>query len=809
MKSYKFFLLLIIFPIFISFLLFLTVANVTDNTEEIKSEDSVYNEIIINQNRDNVTPDTEIQDVSNKEMSIIKETATSVSGEVIINQSALPTDVCLIVSDENGEISKTIIENIVEKHKFKLDQIPLKEQYTFIASASGFVSCIKSYDTKNIDNVRLELSKKPTLEICVRTDRELPVSGAKINLSTLDKMLYSETVVSDDRGVAIIELPRNGIFHAVAEHPLYDSVHIRDIEIVTNPNTLDIIMNSSRGIIHGFVKDENDEPIENAKILLLRGKTGNSIRDTYTNKEGTYRIDDIIYGNYFMKVEGSDEYYKSGKNYAPGINVDEYLRPVNLYASDSVREENFYLLKSPFISGIVIDTDGKSVEGATIRTQAKEGRDYVRHIVAKDIITKTDGTFRIPLETRIQTFTRLLLTVFHPKYYMKTKSITNYNWKESQKEITIILVEAKGVIEGVLLDVETNKPIPLYDITLFEEGSAKYSKTSKTIATSLSGEFIFENVQEGKYELTTKEYDIQNKKVECVEDKNNTYEIYGRKITRRETIPIKGIVRSKEDGKPISGASVIYENENYESVTTRTNRDGTFKLDVFKVEDKKEIEIYAIHRKYEKSHKKRVNLEEDVIYEIELNPLPGVIHVVMENKGEAQALRAFIMELDDGSSKEITDLMNGSEIYIKNVNPDQGPYIVTVGDRENMGISNVLSLKEKPDKYIKEKIVLCKKRKTDQSVTIIDVTTGQPVQNALVEIVGHTIRDHGVPYLIKKRTITNEMGTAKFSEMPEYIGTIEIRHGLYKESKQPIKHDSQNTMSETYLTIEPLDELTK
>jgi hypothetical protein len=235
-------------------------------------------------------------------------------------------------------------------------------------------------------------------------------------------------------------------------------------------------------LIRGDVYDIlTSKPIEGVQVevatqekRIARGKT---------DAGGHFEVKDF--------PPGSRRIIASAKGYAPRLIGYYVFRGNTLKRFPAVR-----LAPAALIAGSATDTDGKPLQGVTVRADGCMGVDGLGYPMSQSPQTTTDDKGRFELTGLPRGFVHL-----HAR-------------KEAFQQVDVLALHAvpaedvklqltgTGTVKGKVLDA-AGKPVSKGNISLFPAGGERVGEWSGSMQIRPDGTFAFDGVPPGRYELST------------------------------------------------------------------------------------------------------------------------------------------------------------------------------------------------------------------------------------------------------------------------------------------------------------------
>ncbi len=244
------------------------------------------------------------------------------------------------------------------------------------------------------------------------------------------------------------------------------------------------LMPSSK--VAGFIKDENDSPVANAKVEVFQLRN----QDTKTDANGFYEIDglDPDFGQYSLAVK-ADSFSAVTINFPPS-------------ATGQTAKLDIVLKVGIIVFGRVTDPYGNPLQGAVVGNT--ESRSMWNHIEATSDANGFYELQNIDIDNG-----QLVLWAVHPQYppYVET---FNIDARESEKQINIRFENPKP-LHGKVVNSQGN-PVSGVNVIIREiKGVSNISDYKDRIITDAEGKFTIENApSSGKVVLQIRSQTVPN-----------------------------------------------------------------------------------------------------------------------------------------------------------------------------------------------------------------------------------------------------------------------------------------------------------
>ena len=217
------------------------------------------------------------------------------------------------------------------------------------------------------------------------------------------------------------------------------------------------------GSVQGTVVDAEGKPVAGASVVN-RGSSSNELRETTTDAQGRYRLDDVY------KRSGAHELFIKAKGFAPQRLVFE------LGDREHPAEVNATLAAGHRIRGRVVTEKGEALAGVRVsyaRGNRFPGSDFGGHTT-----TDSEGRFEfdsLPAESPFS---------FEKGGYSDIEDIT---LQLDGPEEVVVAIRSAGVIRGRVVDDRTGKPLSPFTVRVTFSPDRKLDEP----ASGLSGARVF------------------------------------------------------------------------------------------------------------------------------------------------------------------------------------------------------------------------------------------------------------------------------------------------------------------------------
>ncbi len=186
-------------------------------------------------------------------------------------------------------------------------------------------------------------------------------------------------------------------------------------------------------LVQGYVLDQNNQPINQARVLQGSDRWGSEYPDTITDEKGYFEFKNALPGEMILTV------IKEG--YAPD------LKRLNVSDTNPVKSINFQLSQSQTVRGRVVDQEGLPVGEVMVVADTWRG-----HRSIEDIRAVTDKNGKFDLEGLPHD------EIFYDVVVKGYSSVRNFSMTGGQEDVLITLNPLLE-ISGHVVDAQTGEPI--------------------------------------------------------------------------------------------------------------------------------------------------------------------------------------------------------------------------------------------------------------------------------------------------------------------------------------------------------------
>ncbi len=388
----------------------------------------------------------------------------SLSGRVIDANTNKPVEnVFITASDGQRDYSQTTDSN----GNYIIKDL-LIEYYDVTAS-------IDNYNVLKLEKVLIE--DDPTVKDFSISRQKGDITGKVIN--SIDKkpltsvsILLSDGVnkyeaTTDSNGIFTINNVNSGYYNMVASLNGYKEKQFTNILVQgSNMVSQDFELNKEALNLSGIVKGINNNPISGVSIFLTNGTTNYS---SITDGSGMYFFSNLSAGIYTLTASLENYNMKS-------INI-------NVAGSGSNVQDITISKLNGKIAGSVIDSsNGNFVEGAKI-TATDGVNTYVEY-------SDVNGKYQF----NNMALSKYKLTIEYRNYDVKTINdvvVTDFDTKVQDVQIT----NSNGILKGNVKNSLSGRDIENAKIEIINDVQ------HYTAYTNSNGDYVVDNVKEGKYEI--------------------------------------------------------------------------------------------------------------------------------------------------------------------------------------------------------------------------------------------------------------------------------------------------------------------
>jgi len=429
-----------------------------------------------------------------------------------------------------------------EAGRFSVDGLRPGE-WTLQVSAEGYGPAIAGPFPTGIENARILLGVGAELDCHVQLQADnSPVEGVIVRLAYEDRPLYPQEVASGPDGVARFPGLGKGDYRAEVRHGRYalaGDAPLVAIDPARKPEPLLIVV-AEGGRVKGHVRDgDSGEGIAGVVIGANR-EGGSPYYADPTDAGGSYEVFGLPSGNYEVSIQDRVPGYPQELPRPAGRRLTVGAEGV-LYGVD------FVLTRGAILAGIVRDTEGLPVAGATVLARNVDGRQNLA-----DFHTREDGRFEFGAYGAGE-WIRLSAELGQARSGLQGPFEAGAPGSAS---IEIVLDrDCGGVIAGIVVNT-SGQPVACQVSANSTDPGLQFPVTAPTIPTDGFGNFVLANVCPGEYVIGI--FKTGNHSQEALKVRLDPGEtVTGLKLIydEGELYAISGFV-TDEQGNPVEGAHV-------------------------------------------------------------------------------------------------------------------------------------------------------------------------------------------------------------------------------------------------------------
>ncbi|MBN2410344.1 carboxypeptidase regulatory-like domain-containing protein [candidate division KSB1 bacterium] len=361
------------------------------------------------------------------------------------------------------------------------------------------------------------VSEKPSGVIAghVTDEENGPLSGATVSVKRLGVPAQYKKINTDENGEYVVNNLVPGNFVVMAETQGYVREFYDDVTTLMEASVVTVAENDSipgidfqlekGGSISGLVSDElSASPLKGAHVVAYLIVNPNRKYQTYTDKDGIYKIEGLGSGSYAVLANQAGytaEFYN-------GVKLPEDITPVNVTAPDETPGIDFSLQMTNALTGVVTnEQDGTPVAGAVVAVHAllTEKPGEVTHF---EHMTRTNDQGEFAMQLRAGFY--LVYTKakeFVPEWYQEAEKPaegTPVQVFTDQHTTIRINLAPYGGISGTVIDENSQLPIAGARVNAFYEGRIKGDGRFFSVLTGTDGTYSFDAIPPGDYMIAAK-----------------------------------------------------------------------------------------------------------------------------------------------------------------------------------------------------------------------------------------------------------------------------------------------------------------
>jgi protocatechuate 3,4-dioxygenase beta subunit len=416
------------------------------------------------------------------------------------------------------------------------------------AEAEGYAP-LSEYDILMVRSTTRDLRLVPGGRVAGRVfDRasKQPIADAEVSVTSALRMDFREPRDGKTDGNGHFEF--NGLEPGNYEVMARKGIQIGNSDVVAlavAQSVTDVEVPVDRGyVVSGLIKSDAGKPLGGVRVSASRDSPpfGQAAR-TKSNPDGTYALEGMLPGNY--RVSAWEEGYgSSGGTRARVVAAD-------------VGNIDLTLPVAMTVSGLVVNSQGKPVEGARVQARIESRRSGGSMFTTGDgSMSGPDGKFELK---RITEGVNLQVTVQADQE--GTASVGPMEIKAGEPTKVLTLVLKKGAAVSGTVRTDDGKPVPDVRVSVMSRSSMPMIMNSGQDVTGPDGRYRIENIPAGRVTIAASrtsrpDFDFSgtdrphSKSFElgATEDRTGVDLVVG-----APGLAIKGTVQST-DGKPVSGA---------------------------------------------------------------------------------------------------------------------------------------------------------------------------------------------------------------------------------------------------------------
>ncbi|OED30399.1 carboxypeptidase regulatory-like domain-containing protein [Methanosphaera sp. WGK6] len=348
---------------------------------------------------------------------------------------------------------------------------------------------------------------------------------------------------------------------------------VSKIDTTVTVNTINSVDVGKTVEITGVLTDENDETINNAKIIIL--VNGEVLTTVKTNENGVYSVE---YTTSLVGTNTVDITYEGNGTYNPSKTATTFkvTKIDTVIKLDSIGDTTVGATTT--ITGTLVDEEGNIISDATIKVTVN-GVEYT-------VTTNNEGKFEVSVEEKLATKVSVEATYTGDDTYNPSSDKTEYNVRKLDTTVTVNTINSVDVgktveITGVLTD-ENDEAIAYAEVIISVNGKevAKVTTNSEGVyTTEYTTDLVGENTVDVSYEgngtynpsKTTTSFKVT--KIDTVLSIDSIDD-----TTVGATTTITGTLKD-EEGNVLSNSKVTVTVNGVEYTAT-TNSEGKFEVSV-------------------------------------------------------------------------------------------------------------------------------------------------------------------------------------------------------------------------------------
>ena len=503
-----------------------------------------------------------------------------------------------------------------------------------------------------------------------------------------------------------------------------------------------------KGDLNVLIQDKDTkEPIPGAKVEIY-DEDGKKVGEGVTDENGNLIVENLPTGDYTIKVTEVPDGYNKPDDKTATIEDEK--------TTDVVIEIE---KKKGNLDIIVQDKDTKEpIPGAKVEIYDEDGNKV------GEGVTDENGNLIVE-DLPIGDYTIKVTEV--PDGYNKPDDKVATVEDEKTTEVVIEAEKKKGDLDIIVLDKDTQDPIPNAKVEVYDKDGNKVGEG----VTDENGNLIVENLPIGDYTIKVTEvpdgYNKPDDKTASVEDEKVTKVIVE---VEKKKGDLDITVLDKDTQEPIPNAKVeIYDEDGNKVGEGVTDENGNLIVEDLPIGDYT-IKVTEVPDGYNKPDDKNTTVEEDKTTEvvIEVEKEKGGLNIIVRDKDTDELIPGAKVEVYDEAGNKVGEGItdeNGNLIVEDLPIGDYTIKVTEVPDGYNKPDDKTASVEEEK---LTDVIIEVEKKKGDLDILVKDKDTEEPIPGAEV-----VIKDKDGN--IVAEGITDENGNLIVEDLPIGDYTVEVK----------------------------------
>lgn len=707
-----------------------------------------------------------------------------------------------VLGRDGVSVAEREITSTVQESRIDINSIESGVEYTIVVFSEGYISYREKAMVEGEScRVDVVLSEYPLLELKTENEDGDVVPGADVAIISHRGGFFATKFQTDGKGLASVQLPQPGDFSIQVSQALYAGVIEKSISVRFNPNRYTLVLSRKSGLIFGTITDHNKNPISGAEVALSRSSIHNIIFKTKADRDGRYAFRDVNLSRYYVHVDAGEQYLESDAAYTDGIKTDRLIQPVELTPEDSSHQVDFIVEPVLTIEGKVVDESGVPVPNALIVTGIQGQRATSVLPAGRRGRTGSQGEFIFPLRNRILEWTTLLVSATHPKYGYVTETIENFDWRTNLTDVTLVLSKSVGTLIGTVVDARTATPMTIDALKIVQYAYRNLDDFHTSLSPDENGRFEAE-LPEGEYLFTAEGYQIQSP--DSIRIINNDTIETTVCIIKDDSpkMTVNGIVIDK-DFAPIHGALIHIISSNRAFGGTETTPEGRFQFEMNVQDFQDDYEMTVYHPNYQMVTTVLGDITDPEGIVVQLREQPGAVKALLSGGTAVQGMNLYLVSAQTFQPVKTVECIEGTPVYVRNIDPKLGPFLILSGNSFFCGLSSVFDLNESITHYQEIEVLMVPQRTNGTlSFQLNDAKTSEPIPIVTGEIRGVTLNKAGLTSQIDKKTISGSDGIITFKNLPPFYGTIEFNHVFYNKKSLNFLFNGSSDLGNNVIVLE-------